>query len=95
MLSVICFKTLLKRAELPTHFTLYSFRYTFATLQLLVGERDKVIADLMGHTKPDLTAEVYQKVLTEMRERASDRLENLLFQDSRTIFAQSESEREM
>lgn len=89
------FKTLLKRAKLPTHFTLYSFRYSFATLQLLAGERDKVVAELMGHTKPNFTAAVYQKVLPEMRERASDRLEKLLFEDSCTILAQPVSEREM
>ena len=62
---------------------------------MLAGERDKVIADLMGHTKPNFTAEVYQRVLPEMRERASDRLAGLLFEDTSTIFAQSVSEHEM
>src|SRR5205085_333249 len=47
------FQRLLKRAELPVHFTLYSLRYTFATLQFMAGERDKVISDLMGHAKVD------------------------------------------
>lgn len=89
------FKTLLRRAGLPTHFTLYSFRYTFATLQMLGGQRDKVIADLMGHTRVDFNQEVYQKVLPRMREKASDTLENLLFEDSCTMFAQLASEREM
>ena len=42
-------RPLLKRARLPQHFTLYSLRYTFATLQYLAGERDRVISDLMGH----------------------------------------------
>jgi integrase len=89
------FKALLKRAGLPLHFTLYSFRYTFATLQLLAGERDKVIADLMGHEKADFTAQVYQKVLPEMRERASDRLAGMLFDGPDTIFTQTVNGHEM
>ena len=79
---------LLKRAELPAHFTLYSLRYTFATLQFLAGERDRVISDLMGHTRTDFTKEVYTKVLPLMREEASDSLERLLFGEPRATFAQ-------
>jgi len=66
-------RSLLKRAALTPHFTLYSLRYTYATLQFMAGERDKVISDLMGHTKVDFTKDVYTKVLPVMRETASDR----------------------
>lgn len=89
------FKRLLKRAELPAHFTLYSLRYTFATLQFLAGERDKVISELMGHTNVDFTKNVYTKVLPVMQEQASDSLERLLFGSVRTTFAQSEREQVM
>jgi len=89
------FKSLLKRAGLPTHFTLYSLRYTFATLQYLAGERDRVISDLMGHERIDFTKEVYTKVLPVMREQASDSLERLLFGTVRTTLAQSDGERVM
>ena len=88
-------RPLLKRAGLPTHFTLYSLRYTFATLQYLAGERDRVISDLMGHTRTDFTKEVYTKVLPVMREQASDSLERLLFGGVRTTLAQSDGERVM
>lgn len=88
-------KPLLKRAGLPEHFTLYSLRYTFATLQYLAGERDRVISDMMGHTRTDFTKEVYTKVLPLMRERASDSLERLLFGGIRTTLAQSSDERVM
>jgi integrase len=88
-------RPLLKRAGLPRHFTLYSLRYTFATLQYLAGERDRVISDLMGHARTDFTKEVYTKVLPVMREKASDRLERLLFGSSRTTLAQPDSERVM
>ncbi|HYH85389.1 MAG TPA: tyrosine-type recombinase/integrase [Pyrinomonadaceae bacterium] len=89
------FKRLLKRAELPAHFTLYSLRYTFATLQYLAGERDRVISDLMGHTRTDFTKEVYVKAIPIMREWASDSLERLIFEGVRTTLAQSGGERVM
>jgi integrase len=62
----------------PTHFTLYSLRHTFATLQYMAGERDRVISDLMEHTRTDFTKEVYVKALLVMREQASDSLEKAL-----------------
>ena len=71
------FPRLLKRARLPTHFTLYSLRYTFATLQYMAGERDRVISDLMGHVRTGFTKAVYMKVLPSMREQASDSLERV------------------
>lgn len=89
------FPRLLKRAGLPTHFTLYSLRYTFATLQYMAGERDRVISDLMGHVHTNFTKEVYTKVLPVMREQASDSLDRLLFEGVRATFAQSVTEQVM
>jgi integrase len=86
------FRPFLRRAGLPQHLTLYSLRYTYATLQLLAGERDKVVSDLMGHTQVNFTKDVYTKVLPVMQEEASDRLENLFFGAFRTTPAQSASE---
>ena len=77
------------------HFTLYSLRYTFATLQYMAGERDRVISDLMGHERTDFTKAVYMKVLPLMREQASDSLERLLFQGVRATFTQSVTEQVM
>jgi hypothetical protein len=34
-------------------------RYTFATMQYMAGERDKVISDMMGRTHTDFTKDVY------------------------------------
>jgi integrase len=89
------FKRLLGRAGLDAHFTLYSLRYTFATLQYLAGERDRVISDLMGHERTDFTKQVYVRVLPLMRESASDSLERLLFGGARTTLAQSNGGRLM
>jgi integrase len=81
----------LKRAQLPDLFTLYSLRYTFATLLYLAGERDRVISDLMGHEKIDFTKAVYVRVLPVMREAASDSLERHFFGGVRTTLAQSDA----
>jgi integrase len=89
------FRRLLKRAGLPSHFTLYSLRYTFATLQYMAGERDRVISDLMGHTRTHFTKDVYTKVQPVMREQASDSLERLLLGADRATFAQSVTEQVM
>ncbi|HKC62257.1 MAG TPA: tyrosine-type recombinase/integrase [Pyrinomonadaceae bacterium] len=82
------FKPLLTKAGLGSHFTQYSLRYTYATLQMLSNERDKVISALMGHARVNFTQDVYQKVQPVMRERASDSMERMLFSESRTVFAQ-------
>ena len=89
------FKVLLKRAGFATHFTLYSFLYTSPRFNCWRLSASKVIADLMGHAWADFTAQVYQKVLPEMRERASDRLAGLLFDGPDTIFTQPVNEHEM
>ena len=49
----------------------------------------------MGHVRVNFTKDIYQKVLPAMQETASDRLENLLFSEPRTMFAQAASERVM
>ena len=58
----------------------------------MAGERDRVISDLMEHTRTDFTKEVYVKALLVMREQASDSLEKLLFGAVRATFAQSMTE---
>lgn len=80
-LTVRRFKPLLRRAGLSEGFTLYSLRYTYATLSLLAGESDKVVSGQMGHKRVNFTKDVYVKVLPRMKQAASDRLENLLFSD--------------
>jgi len=82
------FRPFPNRAGLPQHFTLYSLRYTYATLQLLAGERDKVVSNLTGHTNVNFTKDVYAKVLPVMQEEASDGFESLFFGAARTTLAQ-------
>lgn len=72
-----------------------TLRYSFATLGLLAGELDKTVSAQMGHASVDFTKAVYAKVLPEMTQRLSDRLERHLFSDGRTPLAHSEVAGEM
>ena len=84
-----------KAAGICGRVTPYTLRYSFATLGLLAGELDKTVSAQMGHARVDFTKDVYQKVLPEMTERLSDRLESHLFSDGRTPLAHSEVAGEM
>lgn len=75
--------------------TANTLRYSFATLGLLAGELDKTVSAQMGHARVDFTKDVYQKVLPEMTQRLSDRLERHLFSTGRTPLAHSEVAGEM
>ena len=83
------FRRRLKRGGLARHFTLYSLRYTHATLQLLAGERDKVVSDLIGHESVNFTKDIYKRVLPVMQGRASTARKAAL----RVRFAQRPRER--
>ena len=89
------YKTLLKKAGLGLHFAQYNLRYASATLLMLSNERDKVISQLLRHSRVNFTQDVSQKVLPQMSERASDSMERVLCGETRTMFAQSDSEQVM
>lgn len=88
-------RPLLKRAGLPETSTLYSLRYTYATLSLLAGEADKVVSEQMGHKHVNFAKDVYVRVLPVMKQMASDRLENLLFSEVSTPTAHIEAQETM
>ena len=84
-----------REAGIRGRVTPYTLRYSFATPGLMAGELDKTVGALMGHAGPDFTKRVYVKVLPEMTQGLSDRLERHLFSDGRTPLAHSEAEGEM
>lgn len=43
----------------------------------------KVVAERLGHSTATMTLDVYAHVLPDMQQRAADRLEMLLFTESR------------
>ncbi len=64
------FKPLAERAGLPEGATLYTLRHTFATLWLESKEPVKVLQEILGHSRIDVTMNVYARVLPHIQEEA-------------------------
>ena len=60
----------------------YDLRHSTATLLLAAGESAKVVAERLGHSTTVLTQDTYAHVLPTMQERATERLEAVLFGES-------------
>ncbi len=72
-------KPILKAAGLPARFRWYDCRHTCATLLLAAGENPKVVSERLGHATVAFTLDRYAHVLPGMQERATNRLEEILF----------------
>jgi integrase len=57
---------------------LHDTRHTAASLMLAAGDAPKVVAELLGHSSPTITVNVYQHLLPGMGEAAGARLTGLL-----------------
>jgi integrase len=57
---------------------LHDTRHTAASLMLAAGEAPKVVAELLGHSSPTITVNVYQHLMPGMGEAAGARLTGLL-----------------
>ncbi|MEW5921148.1 MAG: tyrosine-type recombinase/integrase [Bacillota bacterium] len=75
------FKPLLKDAGLPD-IRLYDLRHTCATLLLMAGENPKVVSERLGHASVTMTLDTYSHVLPDMQEKATKKLEFMLFNGS-------------
>jgi integrase len=71
------FKSTLKRAKLPASLRLYDLRHSFVTFSLVAGVDAKTVSYEAGHSDVGFTLQTYGSVLTEMRESASDKREEL------------------
>ena len=74
------FKRILKEASLPD-IRLYDLRHTCATLLLSAGENPKVVSERLGHASVTLTLDTYSHVLPDMQDKATSKLEEMLFQN--------------
>lgn len=72
------FKPILEMAELP-NIRLYDLRHTCATLLLAVGENPKIVSERLGHASVTMTLDTYSHVLPDMQEKATAKLEEILF----------------
>ena len=71
------FKPLAREAGLPEEATLYTLRHTFATLWLESREPVKVLQEILGHSRIDVTMNVYAHVLPHIQEDSMGRFERL------------------
>jgi integrase len=80
------FRPILEKAELP-RIRLYDLRHTCATLLLIAEENPKVVSERLGHSTIVLTLDTYSHVLPTMQQKATARLEKLLYSASGTLLA--------
>jgi integrase len=73
------FRPILTKAKLP-RIRLYDLRHTCATLLLIAEENPKVVSERLGHSTIVLTLDTYSHVLPTMQQKATARLEKLLYQ---------------
>jgi integrase len=75
------FRRILTKAGLP-RIRLYDLRHSCATLLLIAGENPKVVSERLGHSTIVLTLDTYSHVLPTMQQKATARLEEMLYRDS-------------
>jgi integrase len=72
------FRPILQRAGIP-QIRLYDLRHSCATLLLIAQENPKVVSERLGHSTIVLTLDTYSHVLPTMQEKATERLEKMLY----------------
>jgi len=75
------FRPILIKAELP-QIRLYDLRHSCATLLLIAEENPKVVSERLGHSTIVLTLDTYSHVLPSMQEKASTKLEKMLYTEA-------------
>lgn len=83
------FRPILEKAELP-RIRLYDLRHTCATLLLIAEENPKVVSERLGHSTIVLTLDTYSHVLPTMQQKATAKLEKLLYSDGSKSLAQNQ-----
>jgi integrase len=68
----------LRKANLPMHFSAHSFRHTFASQLLQMGESPAYVQRQLGHSSIKMTVDTYGKWLPAGNKNAVDRLDESL-----------------
>jgi integrase len=74
----LAFKSLAKRAGLPSGARLHDLRHACVVKMRLDGVPIVAVAEHVGHSSPGFTLSVYEHVVTEMQDAAVNALESLL-----------------
>jgi len=72
------YKTLLKKAGLPTTLRFHDLRHSAATLLLAQGVHPRAIMELLGHSSITVTMNTYGHVLPAMMRNAADKMDAIL-----------------
>jgi integrase len=75
------FRPILEKAKLP-RIRLYDLRHSCATLLLIADENPKVVSERLGHSTVVLTLDTYSHVLPTMQQKATAKLEELLYRSN-------------
>jgi integrase len=70
-------KAVLRKAELPD-IRFYDLRHTAASLMLQQGIHPKVVQERLGHSKINITLDIYSHVLPSLQDEAATKLDSLL-----------------
>ena len=71
------FKDVLRKAELPD-IRFHDLRHTAASLMLQQGIHPKVVQERLGHSKINITLDIYSHVLPSLQDEAAAKLDSLL-----------------
>ena len=71
------FQSALKKADLP-RIRFHDLRHTSATLLLVAGVHPKVVQERLGHTRVDMTLDVYSHVIPDMQQEAAEKMNDLI-----------------
>ena len=72
------YKSLLKKAELPTTLRFHDLRHSAASLLLAEGVHPRAIMELLGHSSITVTMNVYGHVMPAMMRDAADKMDAIL-----------------
>lgn len=75
------FQSLIKEANLPK-ITFHDLRHLHATTLMALGENPKVVADRLGHSRVQVTLDIYSHVSTELQRLTANKFEEDFFKDN-------------
>ncbi|KXG78245.1 tyrosine-type recombinase/integrase [Thermotalea metallivorans] len=72
------FKRIVEHSGLP-QIRFHDLRHTFATIALKTGIHVKIVSEILGHSKIQMTLDLYSHVLPNMQKEATNLLEKTMF----------------
>ena len=71
------FEKAVKKANLPSKYTVHTLRHTFATINLKNKVPAKIVQDMLGHSKISTTLDIYSHTDLDMQKIAVEKLDEI------------------